>query len=971
MTPEEWHEVKQVLQTALELPPELRESFLDSACPREGSIRSEVESLLRSHDEDEIFLERSVAVSPASLLDNAPSPCRVGGRLGPYKLLDQIGEGGMGAVFRALRADGLYDKQVAIKIIRSGLSSEFFLSRFRNERQILARLEHPNIARLLEGGITEEGSPYVVLEYVAGLPIDKYCEHHELSIAERLKLFRTVCSAVQYAHQNLIVHRDLKPGNILVTEDGTPKLLDFGIAKMLDPKQEETRADRTETLLRIMTPDFASPEQVRGESITTASDIYSLGVILYLLLTGRKPYRLSSTAPHEIMKAICDTDPERPSTAITRCEEIREKNDSPTKITEASRLDPKREKLRRLLAGDLDNIVLKALRKEPDRRYATIEQFSEDVRRHLEHLPVIARKETPFYLGSKFILRHKVGVAVTMAAALTLIIALAITVHEGRIARAERARAELRFNDVRSLANSLIFDVHDSIKDLPGSTPARKIIVDRALRYLNSLARESSDDLGLQRELATAYERVGQVQGLSGYDNLGDPAGSLASYEKALAIRKQVDRRSEDWKDRLALVQDYRSVAELQWGTGNAHQARDNLDRGIIAAEALNQAHPNEPQLLHEIAGGYRDSGSWSVYPDPPGAAAKRIEDYRKALTADEAALTSEPDDLSMLSAYGADLSHIGNVLEPTDPQAALPYYQRELGILQKVSQASSAVGYGRRVALAYRDLSSVYDDLGDHPKAAENAAKALTLMQELTRADPQNASLRHSLAIAYANDAAGLAEIGDMELALQHWEKGAEIMRKLVSSATENRGERHYLGAILTTGGTLLMQAHKLQAALAQFEEARAIYQSFRDAGNASTFEIANVAACSEKMGEASALAGDSRAAANYFHQALTVAEPLISAKPVEENALYAAADAYSGLGDLSLKRAQRAGQTISERKANWTDARSWYVKSLETWRRIEHPNRFAPGTNIGAGNPKLVEKKQQKCQTELSHFD
>ena len=298
MTPEEWRKVKGVLEAALELDPPEREQFLDSACGGEILIRSEVESLLQAHDRDEAFLEQPIAMDATGLATGTASTNWTGRKLGPYELLEEIGEGGMGAVYRAVRVDGAYEKQVAIKLIRAGLSTDFFVARFKNERQILAGLEHPNIARLLDGGVTEDRLPYVVLEYVAGVPIDEYCARHDLSINDRLKLFRTVCSAVQYAHQNVVVHRDLKPGNILVTEEGIPKLLDFGIAKILNPEQDATGGDRTLTVMRIMTPDFASPEQVRGDPITTSSDIYSLGVVLYLLLTGRRPYRVSCSAPH-------------------------------------------------------------------------------------------------------------------------------------------------------------------------------------------------------------------------------------------------------------------------------------------------------------------------------------------------------------------------------------------------------------------------------------------------------------------------------------------------------------------------------------------------------------------------------------------------------------------------------------------------------------------------------------------------
>jgi tetratricopeptide (TPR) repeat protein len=470
--------------------------------------------------------------------------------------------------------------------------------------------------------------------------------------------------------------------------------------------------------------------------------------------------------------------------------------------------------------------------------------------------------------------------------------------------------------------------------------------------------------------LATAYERVGQVQGHSGHDNLGDPAGSLASYQKALAIRKQIATKSQGWKDRLALARAYRSVSELQWSTGNPHQAQDDLNLAIGTCENLNQAHPSEPEILREMATGYRDFEGLSVYPDPPGAEEKRIQASSKALAADEAVLRIEPDDLSTLSAYAADLSHIGGALQRTDPQAALPYYQRELQIIKKVSEASTAVGYGRRVALAYRDLSSAYEDLADFSRAVEYDVKALKVLQQLSQADAQNASVKHSLAIAYTNTAEGFAEIENMKLALEYSEKATEIMHKLVSAAPENRSERHYLASVLASGGTVLMQAHKPEAAFARFEEARTIYESFRDTGVADIFEIANLAACTEKMGEASALSGNDRAAARYFHQALSIAEPLLSASSGELNPLYAVADTYAGLGDLSLKRARLPGQAVAQQKANWTEARDWYAKSLETWRRVEHPDRFAPSTNIAASNPKIIAKKLQQSESALSRL-
>jgi len=959
MIPERWQHISELLDEAMQLDSEQRSAFLERLASSDPELRQEVESLLDAHNNAESsflhLVEPNSHRSAASGVRNAMA----GRRFGDYRILEQIGEGGMGEVYRAMRDDDQYRKEVAIKLVRAGQDSGFVVSRFRNERQILASLDHPNIARLLDGGTTEEGMPFFVMELINGETIDKYCDRHGLPVAERLELFMRVCSAVQYAHQRLIIHRDIKPRNILVTSDGVPKLLDFGIAKILDREADNRQLEPTLTLFRVLTPAYASPEQVKGEPITTASDVYSLGVVLYELLTGRHPYRRPDSPPEEIARAG-DAEPERPSTAVRRrqSEESGQTSHSPADGTQVS--DGLRGKLSKRLRGDLDNIVLMALRKEPKRRYASVEQFAEDVRRHLENLPVIARKDTARYRTSRFIARHKAGVAAAAIVFLTLLAAFVITIREERI-------AQRRFNDVRSLANSLIFDVHDSIKDLPGSTPARKVIVDRALQYLNSLARESGKDLGLQRELATAYERVGLVQGHYTRDNLGDTKGSLDSYQKALAIRKQVDSKSRDWKDRLALARTYRFVAELQSATGNPHDARDNINHAIAASEALNIAHPNDSQILYEMACDYRDSGGIG-FTDRPDPRLTSTADYRKALAADEAALRIQPDDLPTLDAYATDLSRIGDFLEQTDPQAALPYYQKELEISQQLSQKSRAVRYARGVALAYRNISSVYDDLGDDVRSFENDVKYLTILEEINREDPHNVTLRQSLAIAYGNTAMSLAKVGKIKLALADWSKGIEIMRKLVSSAPENTAQRHYLAGIVGAGGTILMDARKPKAALKQFEESRALYQSLRDARAASSFDVALVAACSEKMAEAAALSGQAQVAAEHFHEALAVAEPLISTTPPDRNALYVAADAYSGLGDLSFRKAQKPGQTAAGRKANWTEARSWYARSLETWRRIEHPIHGMPGSAFDVGDPALVPKKLQRCEAALA---
>ena len=493
MNREEWNKVKDLFAAALEHAAEQRSVFLKQACGENKAVLEEVESLLSAH------------AAPGGLLASIEQPIfdsLIGQRLGPYQIIREIGRGGMATVYLASRADDEFRKRVAIKLLAHGLIAEELVLRFRNERQTLAALEHPNIVRLLDGGTADDGLPYLVMDYVEGLPIDEYCDSRKLSTSELLMLFRTICGAVHYAHQNLIVHRDLKPANILVTSAGVPKLLDFGIAKLLNPELS-TQMLLRQANMRAMTPEYASPEQVRGIPVTTTTDVYSLGVLLYELLTGHRPYHLKRYTPAELEHAICEVEPEKPSTAATRPEQIVDPDGTTQTVLTPEEVSRVREgipeKLRRRLSGDLDNIVLMALRKEPQHRYTSVEQFSEDIRRHLEGLPVSARQPTITYRVSKFVRRHQAGVASATLLVLTLIGGIVSTAREAHVARTEKARAERRFNDVHQLANSFLFQFHDAIKDLPGSTPARKLVVEKARQYLDSLAKEAGNDASLQR----------------------------------------------------------------------------------------------------------------------------------------------------------------------------------------------------------------------------------------------------------------------------------------------------------------------------------------------------------------------------------------------------------------------------------------------------------------------------------------
>lgn len=452
MTSEQYQRVKEIFQAAVECEPGERAALLAESCNGDVELIHEVESLLEYQNRADKFIEKSAFEVGARLLTTDEADALEGKRIGQYKLIRRIGSGGMGLVYLAERADKQFQKNVAIKIVRVGLDSAETSRRFAYERQILAALDHPNIAKLLDAGTTDGALPYLVMDYVEGAPINRYCDEHKLSTSQRLKLFHTVCSAVQFAHQRLVIHRDIKPGNILVSDDGVPKLLDFGIAKLLDPSLADAAA-HTQTGLRVMTPEYASPEQVRGLEVTTASDIYSLGVLLYELLTGERPYRITSRRPDEIARAICEQEPTKPSQAVSgkgqsaKRKELRAKSQERSEREQLATDDGQQTNLKseiqnlKSLRGDLDNIVLKAMQKEPQRRYSSVEQFSEDISRHLEGLPVSARPDTFGYRSAKFIRRHKVGVTAAMLVGLSLIAGIVATAWQARAATAQRDRA--------------------------------------------------------------------------------------------------------------------------------------------------------------------------------------------------------------------------------------------------------------------------------------------------------------------------------------------------------------------------------------------------------------------------------------------------------------------------------------------------------------------------------------------------
>ncbi len=522
------HSLDEILAHAQTLPPDEQLQFIRAACDNQHLTSLHLDDAHLSRQE---WFEPSNIAAPSQPVDESlDSTGRV---IGAYRVVRSLGQGGMGEVFLAERADDQFRQQVAIKLVRRGLLSKHVMGRLRQERQILASLDHPNIARLYDGGTTDDGTPYIVMEYIDGEPLDLYCDRRNLNVEQRLRLFITVCSAVHRAHQGLVVHRDLKPSNILVTPDGAPKLLDFGIAKMLDDRELMHTLAVTQEDVRVMTPDHASPEQISGDLISTASDIYVLGVLLYEMLCGYKPFVLRGKRLAELERAICEDTPPTPSEVIAAAE--RQQDSGIAQV--ATQRSVSVAKLRRVLRGDLDNIVTMAMRKEPERRYASAEQMAGDVDRYLQGLPVLARPDSWNYRAEKFVRRHSIGVALA-ATFVAMLIGFTTTVYlqslrikeERDVAQAQRNIAENQRERAEAVKGFLIdsFRVADPFSKGGNSVTARQILDNGAQRIGSELSKEPAIKADMLDTIGSAYL------------GLGLPEDAQPLIEQGLALRRSL-----------------------------------------------------------------------------------------------------------------------------------------------------------------------------------------------------------------------------------------------------------------------------------------------------------------------------------------------------------------------------------------------------------------------------------------------
>jgi eukaryotic-like serine/threonine-protein kinase len=776
MSSEPDRSLDEIVRQALSLAPEDRVAFVREACAADevlfDSVTREVANSGNSWAD----------LNSGSNIDLSPPEAVPGERIGPYRIVRTLGEGGMGAVFLAERADGQFEQQVAIKLVRRGLLSKQVQNRLRIERQILATLDHPNIAKLLDGGASSEGTPYIVMEYIDGVPIDVYCDRNSLTLEDRLRLFCTVCSAVHSAHQNLIVHRDLKPSNILVTQSGIPKLLDFGIAKLLDDRHMMQTLAVTQADVRLMTPDHASPEQVRGDPITTASDVYVLAILLYELLTGMKPFaRMTRLA--DLERAICEQTPVLPSAALTASAKVPESELADI----AARRRTTLPRLRRQLRGDLDKIILTGLRKEPERRYSSVEQFSADIERFLQGRPVAAQADAWTYRTAKFVRRHFIVVGLSMVFVLSLI-AFSIATYvqyvriqqERDIAAQQRSVAELqraRAENVSAFMTEL-FQLSDPSEARGNEVRVREILDRGAARI--------STELRSQPELqATLMETMGKV-----YLNLGLNREAAPLIERSLEVRRRLFGPMHD-----SVAQSLNSLAWLQRNSGNLDNALKSSQEALEISRKLHGDASLEGALqlqnlgiLHYVRG---ESDRAEPLLRESLAMYNRIEG------------PDSPKSTSVLDMLGRIAQSRGQIVE------AEKLLSRALLI-----QANNSGNDHPLTIERLHNLATVIQSKGDHETAERQFREVIALCDRVL--GPSN----QLTADARGNLAYTLQSLGRLEEATRYYDESLELNRKW-------RGENHYRVAYdLASLGMLEMDRKRLPQAEQRLREALVIYR-------------------------------------------------------------------------------------------------------------------------------------------------
>jgi tetratricopeptide (TPR) repeat protein/tRNA A-37 threonylcarbamoyl transferase component Bud32 len=875
-----------LFEQACALPPDQREHFLSEACAGDPELHARVRALVVADAAagQDTFWQRSALDHEARETSRMPDPA-LGATLGAYRLTAVVGAGGMGTVYRGVRVDAAFDQDVAIKRLKRGMDADQIVERFRTERRILASLDHPNIARLFDGGSDEQGLPYFVMEFVEGLtPID-YCAQHALGIRERVALFLPVCDAVHHAHQRMVIHRDVKPGNILITADGTPKLLDFGIAKVMSPDGDTGVSDLTALDGPALTARYASPEQMRGEIVTAATDTYSLGVVLCELLTGESPYAPADDSRAALMRAVCETSPRRPSS-----------------ITPA-------------LRGDLDNILLKAMRKVPGERYESVAHFAEDLRRHLDGRPVLARGDAWSYLARTFVRRHRLAVSAAVLLLLTLIGGIVSTT------RAE-ARADRRFQQVRQLARSVMFDYHDAIAGLPGSTPVRQRLIADALTYLDSLSKEA-DDPALWAELVDAYVRISNVQGNSYAANLGDTAGALETARKAVSTAVRLLELDDTAASLRSAALAYEAEAGVLISTGNLVTAEDRFSSAVALQARAVELAPRDVIALIEYASILRKMGDLVGGSEmlSLGRTSEGQEWYRRASTVVASALAIAPgQENAERLASTIDVLMAGSDMALGHPAAAADGLRRAVTRIEAAVKAHPHNQTDRQeLAGTSLRLAVLLMDALQHAEAVPHIERARTIMSAIAESDPQDTLARRNLAVVETHYANALSGAGKPVEALAHSQASLEIATRLSEAdptSTEFTSDR---AVSERKTAVMLLAANRVPEALTLASRALTRLEQIADATN--MYVISQVGRA--RLTRASVFSRMGRPAAAVADLQQAEASAILASQSDPANTVW-----QSDLG-----RAQSAlGHALRE-AGRTADARAAFDRALGTW--------------------------------------
>ncbi len=784
LSPERWRRLQEAFDELVESSAEVRQAAIAREAAADPELAAQLAAML-AHEPAAAGRLREVIESGVEAAALPEAPCR---RFGAYLTVGEVGRGGMGVVYEAV-SDDEFRRRVAIKV--APWAGTHLEARFRLERQILAALDHPHIARFLDGG-TAHGQPYFVMEFVDGVPLTTYCREHALGVRARLALLRRVCGALDYAHQHLVVHRDLKPSNILVTADGTPKVLDFGIAKLLDPAAEPGAT------LGVMawTPDYASPEQVQGRPVSTRTDVYSLGLVLYEVLTGEPAQRADTTSPAALTRTVCEDEPVTPSVRAAGAGHA---------------------SLARQLRGDLDTIVATAIQKEPERRYASMAALSDDLGRYLDGLPVAARPSTWAYRAGKLVARHRIAAVAGVLVVASIAGGTTAAVYQAR-------RAERRFDQVRGLANAFVFDVHDRIASLPGATEARRAIVQTALTYLENLRDEAAGDASLAGELAAAYERIGAVQGHPLSSNLGEPDAALESYARAEALLLPFARGDDpETLLRVASVSLRRAQVllargDLSGATAAFERAREVGER-TLALAGSRDAMSLVGEVYTELARTRMELRNVSAQ-----AAAARAMELAEALLARDPADASLQQNLgSALNALGA--AHLGaGRLEEAEASFARAVAVREA----LVADHPTDVEFRRALMVSHGSLGDIRgyrlgENLGDVAGATAAFTRAVALARTTTAEDPADRRARFDLVNALLRLGGVLAEApGGTRDALAYLDEAHRLNAGLLAEEPASDRYRYLQLVVDRRTGRLLASVGRRDEAVQRLERVR-----------------------------------------------------------------------------------------------------------------------------------------------------